>query len=107
MNVGSSFENGLLRLYLEGELDHHAAKRAMIIIEDKVDSSLPRECVIDMAHLTFMDSSGIAVVLKTYKLMTALGGKVWIENAPKQAARVLDAAGIDRIVKMALPAKEA
>ena len=33
--------------------------------------------------------------------MKALGGRVWIENPAKQALRVIDASGIDRLVPVA------
>lgn len=56
--------------------------------------------ILDMAGLAFMDSSGIAVVLKTYKRMNEIGGRMWVENVPKQPMRVLDASGIERIIKI-------
>lgn len=107
MTVGSTFENGSLRIFLDGELDHHAAKKAVNFIEEKIDTHLPRETVLDMKHLSFMDSSGIAVVLKTYRRMKEIGGSITVENVSKQPRRVLDASGVERIVKITASAKEA
>lgn len=107
MTVGSSFENGFLRIYLDGELDHHAAKKAVAFIEEKIDTHLPRETILDMKNLTFMDSSGIAIVLKTYRRMKEIGGKTSVENVRKQPGRVLDASGIERIIKVVALTKEA
>ena len=45
-----------------------------------------------------MDSSGIAIVLKAYKKVNAIGGRLWVENVQKQPMHVFDAAGIDRII---------
>lgn len=106
MKIESSFKDGCLRLYLSGELDHHAAKKAMSVIEEKIDSMLPRDCVIDMVNLTFMDSSGIALVMKTHRRMNQIGGRTWVENVQKQPMRVLDASGIERIVSISTTAKE-
>ena len=53
-----------------------------------------------MLQLNFMDSSGIAVILRTDKHMAQIGGRMWVENCGGQALRVLDAAGINRIVKV-------
>jgi stage II sporulation protein AA (anti-sigma F factor antagonist) len=47
-----------------------------------------------------MDSSGIAVVLKTYKSVRELGGRTVVTNVPRQAQKVLDAAGINRIISI-------
>jgi stage II sporulation protein AA (anti-sigma F factor antagonist) len=107
MTVGSMFENGVLTIYLDGELDHHAAKKAVSFIEEKIDMHLPRETVLDMKSLSFMDSSGIAVVLKTYRRMKELGGKVSVDNVHKQPRRVLDASGIERVVNVIALTKEA
>ena len=66
----------------------------------QVDAYLPRECIMDMAGVTFMDLSGIAVVLKLYRQMNGIGGRTWIENVPPQPMKVLDASGVDRLVKI-------
>lgn len=89
-----------LTIFLAGELDHHAARLIQKQIEEKLETMLPRDCVIDMSELVFMDSSGIAVVLRTYKRMRELGGRLWLENVPPQPLRVLDASGIDRIIRI-------
>ena len=106
MKIGTSVKDGVLRLYLSGELDHHGAKEAMAAISSKIDVALPRECVMDMGGVTFMDSSGIAVVLKTQRASTEIGGSFAVENVPKQAMRVLDAAGLSRIVNITASVKE-
>lgn len=106
MKVSASTEGKTLYLYPMGELDHHGAKKAMTAIESRIDISLPRECKLDMRHVSFMDSSGIAVILKTQRLINEVGGRLIVENVPAQAMRVIDAAGIDRIVQISALAKE-
>lgn len=92
--------NGTLRLIFSGELDHHSARGVMRNIEELVDEHCPRTCIVDLGQLTFMDSSGIAVVLKVNKLMQDTGGRAWVENPEGQPLRVLDASGIDRVVRI-------
>ena len=86
------------RLTLAGELDHHAAKSAMSAIEREIDVYMPRDCILDLAELTFMDSSGIAVILRTLRRMNEVGGRIRVENVRTQPMRVIDAAGIERII---------
>lgn len=107
MTIGSSFESGHLIIFFDGELDHHAAKKAVAFIEEKIDTHLPRETILDMKKLSFMDSSGIAVVLKTYRRMKEIGGRVIVDNVNKQPRRVFDASGVERIVKITALTKEA
>ena len=89
-----------LNVELSGEIDHHTAKKLMDNIQLKIETELPRDCRMDMTGVTFMDSSGIAVVLKTYRLLSGMGGRLWVENVPQQPMHVFDAAGIDRIIRI-------
>ena len=45
---------------------------------------------------------GIAVIIRVSRRMTALGGRAWVENPARQPQRVLDAAGIERLVPVAM-----
>lgn len=100
MRVFSAYNNGCLRLSLEGELDQHEAKNAMRTIDRLIDDLLPRDCVIDLAGLTFMDSSGIAVIMRVHKRLNDMCGKAWVENPTGQPLRVLDASGVDRVIRV-------
>lgn len=105
MKIATTLKDGRMTIYLAGELDHSGAREVMFEIERQIDDFLPRDCILDMSGLTFMDSSGIAVILKTYKRMHETGGRLWVENVPKQPMRVLDAAGIERIIRISILAE--
>ena len=64
----------------------------------RVDIALPRSLTLDLGGVSFMDSSGIAVVLRTWRRMSQLGGVMTVRNVPPQAAKVLKAAGIDKLI---------
>ena len=102
MNISTAFSSGRLTIYLSGELDHHEARDAVHSIDELLDEYLPRDCAINMASLSFMDSSGIAVIIRISRRMKELGGRAWIENPAKQPQRVIDASGIDRLVPVAI-----
>ncbi len=101
MNIWSEYSDGRLTVKLAGELDHHAAKTTVDAISDAIDSKLPRDLILDMTKLAFMDSSGIAVIVRTYKKMRDSGGRMYIENPQPQPLKVLDASGIDRMIPIA------
>ena len=100
MNIYSAYSDGRLRLNLEGELDHHEAKSSLRTIDRIIDDLLPRDCIIDLSNLSFMDSSGIAVIMRVHKRMNDMCGKAWVENPNGQPLRVLDASGIDRVIRV-------
>ena len=57
MKITAAAKDGQLTLFLAGELDHHAAKKTMAEIERQIDTALPRDLVLDMTGLPFMDKS--------------------------------------------------
>lgn len=89
-----------LLLELSGEIDHHGARNALKEVEMAIDAALPRLLTLDFSGVTFMDSSGIALILRSQQRMQLLDGSVVIRNIPPQAKRVLDAAGIGRLVSI-------
>ena len=106
MKITSFYEDGRMKIGLDGELDHHAARAAVRAIEENIDEHLPAGLILDLARLSFMDSSGIAVIIKAFKRMNELGGGVCVENVQKQPIKVLDAAGVGRLIKITALAKE-
>ena len=100
MKVYSAYQDGQLTVYLQGELDHHGVKNSMCTIERLLDQYLPRDCALDMSGLNFMDSSGIALILKLHARQKENGGRAWVQNPSGQPMRVIDTSGIERLVKI-------
>ena len=89
-----------LTLYLRGELDHHAARTVMRQIYEEMECRAPYLLVLDFSGVTFMDSSGIAVVLKAQQQMKQVGGRLTVRRATAQTEKVFRAAGLEKIVAM-------
>ena len=100
MPVTCREEKRCLTALVSGELDHHAARAVMEELDRRIDQVQPRELTLDLGGLTFMDSSGIAVVLRAKRRMEALSGALVVVNIPRQAARVLEAASLERYVEL-------
>lgn len=99
MELSCTGEDRELRISLVGEVDHHGARGMMERIDQEVGTRLPRRLVLDLGGVTFMDSSGIAVLLRAYKRTAELGGTVAVRNVPEQAGKVLRAAGLERLLR--------
>ena len=87
-----------LLLELSGELDHPGARKALRELERALDAALPRKLVLDLEGVTFMDSSGIALILHAQQKMQLLDGSLLVRGVPPQARRVLEASCISRLV---------
>ena len=98
MPLSVKTEGGVTTVTLSGEADHHGARAMMAALEDTVADLLPMHLTLDLSGLTFMDSSGIAVVVQTARKCHGCGGKLAVTGTPPQAQKVLTCAGIHRLV---------
>ena len=98
MPVSCLEEGQILTVRITGEIDHHADKKLMTELGRQIDTTLPKEVRLDLGGVTFMDSSGIAVVLRTWKRMQEVDGTMTLWTVPACAAKVLRAAGVDKLI---------
>jgi len=100
MQLTSFLENGRLTIMLTGEIDHHRAKDCIRAIAAKIEAYSPNTCILDFQDVSFMDSSGIAVVINTLRSMTRIEGTVQLEGLSQQPMKVFRASGIDKLVQI-------
>lgn len=100
MNLTSFLQNGKLTIVLTGEIDHHCAKRYITSITSKIDAYMPAVCNLDFTDVTFVDSSGIAVVINALRSMAQIEGRLTLSGIKEQPLRVFQASGLDKLVEM-------
>ena len=100
MQLTSFLENGNLTILLSGEIDHHRAKDCIREITGKIEAYNPNNCVLDFRDVTFMDSSGIAVVINALRHMTRIEGTLQLDCIGPQPMKVFRASGIDKLVQI-------
>ena len=100
MRFTSFLENGKLTVALTGEIDHHCAKEYISAIAGKIEAYSPYVCILDFQDVTFVDSSGIAVVINALRNMTQIDGKLILTGICEQPMRVFRASGIDKLVEI-------
>lgn len=100
MQFLSFLEDGQLTIALTGEIDHHCAKEYITSIAAKIEAYTPRVCILDFGDVSFMDSSGIAVVINALRNMTRINGELELCKLGNQPMRVFQASGVDKLVKI-------
>lgn len=88
----------VMTLHLSGEIDHHRARELMEGMDRYINTYLPNRLTVELSGVTFMDSSGIAVLLRAYRRMRELDGSLRVAGTPAQAGKVLQAAGLSRMM---------
>ena len=100
MQLTSYLEAGRLTVALTGEIDHHRAKGYIQTIAGKIEAYSPNVCVLDFQEVSFMDSSGIAVVINALRSMAHIEGKLELSGIGKQPMKVFQTSGIDKLVEI-------
>jgi stage II sporulation protein AA (anti-sigma F factor antagonist) len=83
--------------YIIGDLDHHSAKEMREEIDASLERMKPKLLILDFKDVTFMDSSGIGLIMGRYRLMQMLGGEIRVSNVSAQLRKVMRLAGLDRL----------
>ncbi len=89
-----------LTVYLSGEIDHHSCVQIREQADTEIMKIHPKEVVLDFKDVTFMDSSGIGLVMGRYRLASSYGAVVTITEASAYLKRVMRIAGLDSIVNI-------
>ncbi len=92
--------SGAATALLSGEIDHHNAKELRSQLDKFIISVQPALLVMDFKNITFMDSSGIGLIMGRSKLIKECGGSLEVKNTQPYIRRVLRLSGIERIVKI-------
>ena len=98
--IDAAREEGRLTVARTGEIDHHCAKAYIQAIAAKIEAYMPSVCVLDFREVSFVDSSGIAVVINALRSMTQIEGQLLLTGIAPQPMRVFRASGIDKLVEI-------
>ena len=91
-------KNKYLYAFLKGEIDHHTAPEMREAIDDALSSSESCETlVLDFLDVSFMDSSGVGLVMGRYRYATTLGKKVRVDNLDDRNYKIMQMSGIEKI----------
>lgn len=91
-------QDDTLIIILMGELDHHSAEEVRVKIDDRIDRDNIRKVILNFRGVTFMDSSGIGVVIGRYKKMQNRKGKLCVAEINRTVNKVFEISGMYKII---------
>ena len=98
MNTEFSELDKMLYVQITEEIDHHTAEKIRRRVDYEIQRYLPKRVVFDFDNVSFMDSSGIGMVVGRYKLVSMLGGELSMINVKENLYKILKMSGISKIV---------
>ena len=94
-------KNEYLYAFLKGEIDHHTAPEIREAIDDALSSSeSAKTLVLDFSEVSFMDSSGVGLVMGRYRYASTLGKKVRVDNLDNRNYKIMQMSGIEKIAQI-------
>ena len=85
---------------LAGEIDHHNSKQIREAIDAELERGGYKLLTFDLESVSFMDSSGIGLLLGRYKMVQYLGGRVSAVNVTDNIVRMIKMSGIDKFISV-------
>ncbi len=93
--VETRYQNKVLTAYLSGEIDHHNAKDIRMYIDGQAQNLHPQLLQLDFSKVSFMDSSGIGLIMGRFRQMSLIGGNLAVINIPAHLERIMKLSGIE------------
>ena len=91
---------GTLTVCLTGEIDHHAVADMREQIDISINRHKPKKVIFDFENVSFMDSSGIGLIMGRYQMVNEYGGMIEIVRMPPYIKRVMKLSGVEKIAKV-------
>jgi stage II sporulation protein AA (anti-sigma F factor antagonist) len=102
MGLNSSFitKEDVLVVRLSGELDHHEAERLRNEWKEMMVKNGVKHVLLNLEAVSFMDSSGLGVILGRYKEVLQLGGEMVVCSISPPIKRLFEMSGMFKIIRL-------
>ena len=92
--------DGGLLVSVRGEIDHHTAAAIRTGMDALLFARRPARLVLDLSAVTFMDSSGLGLIMGRYGILRELGGSMCVRDPSPEIRGILTLAGMERRVRI-------
>lgn len=89
-----------LIVYVPRELDHHFAEQITETLDQELEKGIVRQLVFDFSATTFMDSSGIGMIMGRKRLLSCCGGTVSAIHVNDRIWRIMQLSGIYKHIEI-------
>ncbi len=93
--VETKFSNNVLTAYLSGEIDHNSAAQIRVRVDGMAQELKPGLLCLDFGGVSFMDSSGVGLVMGRFRQMKLLGGRLRVQNYSDSLYRIFAMSGLE------------
>ena len=91
-------QDKLLVFKITDEIDDCNVQKIRRRADYEIERYMPRKVVFDFDSVTFMDSSGIGLIIGRYKFTNMLGGKLEVANLTQSVKKIFEMSGILKLI---------
>ena len=99
-------QENYLTIFLPGELDHHNAEEIRKESDHLIEHNHIRYVIFDFTDTTFMDSSGIGVIIGRSRKMGYFGGEVYAEHLSGRILKIFKVSGLHTLIRTSVPKQQ-
>ncbi len=98
MNTKYDPKDKLLFIEITEEIDHYTTEKIRRKADYEIQRYMPKKVILDFNKVSFMDSSGIGMVVGRFKLVKMIGGQLFIENINENLEKIFKMSGLQKII---------
>ena len=91
---------GTLIVRVTGEVDHHTAAQIRAAVDRELFERRPKRLTLDLSHVSFMDSSGLGLIMGRLAVIRELGGEMTVCDPGPETRQILALAGMERLIRI-------
>ncbi|MHB8671737.1 MAG: STAS domain-containing protein [Acidimicrobiales bacterium] len=89
-----------IELKVTGEVDVATVPLLEAALAECIGADPSRPVILDLAAVTFMDSTGLRAVVGAHKALLAQGGELRVSNARRNVAKAFRITGLDKVIDL-------
>lgn len=99
-NISFDISNDVITAFVYDDIDHHRARSLREAMDERIYSDRPTKFFLDMSGVTFMDSSGLGLILGRFTLCRELGIEFALTDPSPDVEKILELAGTGRLIRI-------
>ena len=101
MPVQVKFKGNTMLVLLKGEIDHHSAPDMREAIDDAIiGNDTAKQIILDFSAVSFMDSSGVGLVMGRYRLASQRGKIMELVGLSQRNYKIMKMSGIEKLMSV-------
>ncbi len=100
MELSFSKKNKTVIIMVSGEIDHHTSKELRWQTESAYIDMSVKNIIFHFENVTFMDSSGIGMLIGRYKQLQSIGGKISVVSANEKITEIMKFSGVSKLIPL-------